>query len=86
MGADLQEIIDDYMLSFYNYYGVDQETAPERYQAILDINLMPMLYHVTGTETVEQLSEINLQAAATQYLLRAGMAEADILALQQKLR
>ena len=86
MGADLQKIIDDYMISFRNYYGIDQESEPDRYQAILDINLMEMLFHVTGVQTRAQLAEINLQAAASQYLLRAGMAEEDILSLQQKLQ
>jgi hypothetical protein len=85
MGAELDEIIDDYMLSFYHYFGVDQKTQPERYEAVLNNNLMAMLYHVTGTETYEELAQADLEAAVTAYLLNAGMTEAEILTLKQNL-
>ena len=85
MGADLEEIIDDYMISFYNYYGISKESEAERYQVVLDNNLMAMLYHVTGTSTPEELAQIDLEAAVTEYLLRAGMAETDIITLKDKL-
>ena len=86
MGAQLQEIIDDYMRSFYNYYGVDKETEPRRYEMILSTNLLPMLYHVTDTATFEELAQTDLEIAATNYLLRNGMDEKDILTLKEKLR
>ena len=86
MGAELQEIIDDYMLSFYNYYGIDKESEPVRYEAVLDNNLMAMLYHVTGADSMETLEKMDLEAAVTNYLLNNGMAEDDIRTLQEKLR
>ena len=85
MGAELEEIIDDYMLSYYNYYGIDKENDPARYETVLDLNLIPILCHVTGAETREELSQIDLESAVTKYLLNAGMAEADILTLKEKL-
>ena len=85
MGATLDEIINDYMLSFYNYYGITKEQEPKRYQAVLDVNLMEMLFHVSGAESVEQLEQINLEAAATAYLIEAGMSQEDIVILKQKL-
>ena len=86
MGATTDEMIDDYMLSFYNYYGIDKETEPERYEAVLNINLLEMLYHITGVHTYEELEKADLEAAATNYLLAAGMSERDILALKENLR
>ena len=85
MGAELEEIIDDYMLSFYNYYGIDQETEPERYEAVLNNNLLAMLYHVTGVKTYEELAQADLESAATEYLLDAGMTGDDILTLKNNL-
>ena len=85
MGATLDEIISDYMISFCNYYGIDKEHEPERYQAVLDINLMEMLFHITGAESVEQLEQINLETAVTAYLIEAGMSQEDIVMLKQKL-
>ena len=85
MGATLDEIIDDYMISFYNYYGIDEEHQPQRYQAVLDVNLMEMLRHVTGAESVEKLEQINLENAVTAYLIDAGMLQEDIVMLKEKL-
>ena len=85
MGAELQAIIDDYMISFYNYYGIDKETQPERYEAVLNNNLMAMLCHVMGAESVEELEKIDLESAVTKYLLDAGMDEANIFTLKEKL-
>jgi protein tyrosine/serine phosphatase len=85
MGAELNEIMDDYMLSYYNYYGITEEKEPERYQTILDINLLPFLCHVAGVDESGELVQADLQAAATRYLLNAGMAQEDIAALKAKL-
>lgn len=85
MGATLDEIIDDYMISYYNYYGIDKEQEPKRYQAVLDVNLMEMLLHVTGAESVEKLIQIDLESAVTVYLINAGMEQEDINILKEKL-
>jgi protein tyrosine/serine phosphatase len=85
MGATLDEIIQDYMLSFENYYGINKENEPQRYQAVFNANLMEMLLHVTGAESVEQLEQIHLETAVTAYLIDAGMSQEDILLLQEKL-
>lgn len=84
MGATLDEIVDDYMLSFYNYYGIDKDKEPERYQAVLDVNLIEMLCHVTG-ESVEKLNQIDLEDSVTTYLLNAGMIQDDIMMLKERL-
>lgn len=85
MGAELEEIIDDYMLSFYNYYGIDKETENERYEVVLNNNLYAILYYITGVETYEELEQVDLESAVTKYLLKAGMSESDIIALKEKL-
>ena len=85
MGATLDEIINDYMISYYNYYGIDKEQEPKRYQAVLDVNLMEMLLHVTGAESVEELIQIDLESAVTVYLINAGMEQEDINILKEKL-
>ena len=52
---------------------------------VLDANLMEMLCHVTGAESVEQLEQIDLETAVTEYLIDAGMSQEDILMLKEKL-
>lgn len=86
MGAELEEIVDDYMISFYNYFGIDKETQPERYEAVLNNNLYAILYHVTGANTYEELTQVDLESAVRKYLIDAGMTEKDIAMLKDKLR
>lgn len=85
MGATLQDIIDDYMISFYNYYGIEKNTNPERYQTILDYNLLSMMFHVTSTYSMEELEQVNLELAITNYLINNGMTESEIQILKEKL-
>ena len=85
MGAELEEIIEDYMISFHNYFGIDKETEPGRYQAVLNNNLLAILYHVTGVDTYEKLTQVDLEVAVMKYLINAGMAESDIIVLKAKL-
>ena len=86
MGATLEEITDDYMLSFRNYYGITKEGEPERYKVVLDNNLYAILYHITGTSSYKELAQVNLEEAVTKYLIDAGMTKNDILALKNNLR
>lgn len=84
-GATLEEIEADYMTSYRNYYGVTKESDPEKYQAVVDLNLMAMLHFITGTEEGDSLEGVDLEAAATQYLLDAGMDEEKLNTLKAKL-
>lgn len=85
MGAEFDEMLNDYSLSFYNYYGITEEKDAERYQTILDINLLPLLRHIAGVDNNSDLAQVDWEATATNYLLDAGMTEEDILTLKEKL-
>ncbi len=80
LGADIDEITEDYMQSFVNYYKVEPDT--HKYELIIEKNLMEMLKEVTGSDTPE---EEDLQEAAEQYLIGCGMEEEAIERLQEKL-
>ena len=52
-GASLDELEEDFMLTYENYYGITQETEPEKYQIILEYHFVPMVESITGpTESV----------------------------------
>lgn len=76
MGATEEEIIADYMLSYYNYYGVEPGT--EKYDMIVEKNIRLMIQAVSNGDS-------DLQAGAISYLLDHGMSEAAITSLQEKL-
>ena len=80
MGADLQEVVDDYMITFYNYYGVTRDD--ERYETIADSNIRKTLKNLFG---VSDLESQDLQKCAGEYLAGIGMSSEDVEALEKNL-
>ena len=85
MGASYQEIVDDYMLTYDNYYEINQEKDKAKYDVILEKNLIAMLYTVAGTKDID-LKTADLSACAKAYLRDGcGMTEEAIDALIARL-
>ena len=80
MGATYAEVVADYMVTYYNYYGV--EVGTEKYNAIAESNIIKTLETVFG---VEDLSTADLKAEAREYLLGIGLTEDEVSALSVKL-
>ena len=75
-GASYQEIADDYMVTYDNYYKINPEKEPAKYQTILEHNLDAMLQFVCGDGV--NIKTADLSGYARNYLLKAGMSEAQI--------
>ncbi len=86
MGADRDEIIADYMLSYVNYYHLDPEKDAEKYRMIAEKNVCEMLRAVAGLEKGAPLEGVDLAAAARSYLIAGGMTEESLDALTARLR
>ncbi|MCR4738644.1 MAG: tyrosine-protein phosphatase [Lachnospiraceae bacterium] len=84
-GASYDEIVSDYMESYINYYGLDPSSERERYDTILDNNLVPMLRFIAGAEENADITAIDLVSGAEAYLLDGGMTREEIEALKEKL-
>ena len=80
MGASADEVKADYMVTFYNYYGVLPGT--EQYEAIARSNILKSL--ATAFE-VEDIYACDLAAEAEEYLKGIGVSEADVEAVKAKL-
>lgn len=80
MGASLDEVAADYMATFWDFYLVQPGTA--QYDAVLNSNILKSLATAFG---VDSLDGLDLQNAAEQFLLAAGMTDAEIAALKAKL-
>ena len=76
-GATPEEIIDDYMLTYANYYGIIKEKEPERYDAIL-VNVKDFLYYMCDADEGTPLSALNLRQGAENYLCRGGLSKPQI--------
>ena len=81
MGATLDEVIDDYMLTYYNYYGVEKDT--EKYDAVLKNNLIKAL---NTTFKVDDVYKADLAAEAAAFLMEdVGLTADEVSALKGKL-
>ena len=80
--ASYQEIVDDYMITYENYYGINVESDIEKYNYIKETNIDAMLRYIT---TTNDLQEVNYQEAATIFLINNGMSEENIETLISKL-
>ena len=84
-GAGYDEMAEDYMISYDNYYGINLQSDPDRYETILDNNFIPMLQYIAGCDDKADLSKADLKAGAEAYLLSGGMTEEEIRELKEKL-
>ena len=81
MGASMDEVIDDYMLTYYNYYGVEE--GSEKYDAIVKSNLIKVL---NTTFKVDDIYKADLAAEAAVFLTEdAGLTADEVAALKAKL-
>jgi protein tyrosine/serine phosphatase len=79
MGADLNEITSDYMMSYSNYYGVQKGTAKYNYIADTPYNMLMTISN--GLEVTDK----NLSAIAYDYMIRNGLTTDEIVELMGKL-
>jgi len=84
MGASLDEVVADYMVTYENYYGVKK--GSEQYNSIAKSNIIASLTTVMcdypkGTD----ISKENLAKASENYLQKCGLTPAEITAVKQKL-
>ena len=84
MGWNEAQIVADYMQTYTNYYGIEPGT--EKFDLVLEKNIMEMLCIMAGLEPGTSLTEIDLKAAAETYLLNNGMDEILLKQLEAKLR
>ncbi len=80
MGADADEVTADYMVTYFNYYGVEPGT--EQYDVIAGANIRKSLATAFGVESIEGQ---DLAALAESYLQSIGLSADEIAALKAAL-
>ena len=83
-GASYQEIAEDYMLTYDNYYRITEKSEPEKYKTILEKNLDAMIRSVVNDDTVD-ITSADLSAYAEKYLQKAGMSSEEIEAFRRRI-
>ena len=75
-GADYQEIVDDYMLTYDNYYKINLEKDPGKYKTIKEKNIDAMLSFLVNDGS--DIDTADLSYYARGYLKEAGMTDEQI--------
>ena len=82
MGLKYEEIVDDYMVTYENYYHT--EKGSEQYEAVKKSNIDSMLSFISGVECGDLMS-VDLSQKAEEFLLAIGMEKDTILSLKENL-
>jgi len=80
MGASLEEVKDDYMVTFYNYFGVEPGT--ETYDNLVNNNILRVLRDLFKTEDLENA---DLSVLAESYFRSIGLTDDELAALRTNL-
>ena len=75
--ASAQEIIDDYMITYDNYYGITKEKKPEKNNAVLG-NVNDFFYCMCDVEKGCDIDTLDLKTGAENYLRRGGLSDSQI--------
>ena len=78
----LDEIRDDYMTTYFNYYGIEEDDT-SKYNAIVEYKFNDIMFNLTDTETIEELEKTDLKETVRNYLLNGQMSEEEIQCFEE---
>ena len=77
-GATYQEMKEDYMTTYYNYYKISSTKTPEKYEAVVSLYFDSFVECLHGTNDTDKYETLSLVDDAKEYLSLAGMSQEDI--------
>lgn len=75
--AHYQDIIDDYMLTYKDYYNITEENDSKKYHAIIE-NIYDFLYSMCHADSSTPLEKLDLYSCAKQYLIEGGLTNEEV--------
>lgn len=83
--SSLNEITDDYMKTYEEYYGITKESDPKKYEKIMEVKFGDILSALNRKEADKyEISE--LKAGVEKYLKDSGMTDEEISTLENVLQ
>ena len=73
-GASYEELVDDYMITYKNYYGLTEESDSEKYDTVIEMRLEDMLITLTGLPEGSDFSDADFSDGARTYLKECGLS------------
>ena len=84
MGAEMDEIVADYMVTYENYYKVVKDS--EQYDKIAEANIVNAMTEVVfGLPKGSDISQVDIQEATEKYLRKIGVSKKTIAKLKKNL-
>ncbi|MBQ7578008.1 MAG: tyrosine-protein phosphatase [Synergistaceae bacterium] len=84
MGASANEVVSDFLISFYNYFGIVPDSDPDsEYNFVADNEIRAFLAKAFG---VKSIYNANLQECAEKYFIGLGLTVDEIESLRNKLK
>lgn len=74
---------DDYMQTYKNYYGIDDESAPETYDLIVEVYFDSFMMLLHGNDDHKTLKKNNYKKDIERYLKNGGMTKKEIKKLKK---
>lgn len=83
-GASYEDLIEDYFITYKNYYGIEKDSP--KYDLIKEIHIDEMIRYVFSFEESVNLLTANYKSKVDDYLLAIGLEREQIDALTDKLK
>ena len=83
-GASYQEIVNDYMTTYKNYYGIESNSKDNRYSIIVENVLDPMITSFVGRKRVD-IKTVNLAQYVKKFLIKNGLTKEQVADLIEKI-
>ena len=85
-GATYEEVENDYMITYSNYYRIAIEDDPGKYNTVKEFNLDYMIRFIADADDDEDVRQIDLKQAAKTYLTgKCKMTEEQVEMLRKRL-
>lgn len=84
-GATYDEMCEDYMLTYKNYYKITPSLTPEKYDAVVNLYFDSFMEYLSGETDKATLQKISYTDYAREYLISGGMTDAEIDELLAKI-
>lgn len=81
-GATYDELLNDYMITYSNYYDVDEQKDSERYEMIKNIYFNSFVEYLCDTTDLTKLKNADYSEVARKYLMDCGLSEDEVSQLK----
>ncbi|MCR5653592.1 MAG: tyrosine-protein phosphatase [Ruminococcus sp.] len=79
--ASSEQIVDDYMETYKNYYSITKESQSDKYEAVV-VNINDFLCYMCDAEKGTTIDTLDLKKGAENYLRKGGLSENQITKIE----